>query len=112
MLLGYGRISTEKQDLARQLDALAGAGVSPEHTYVDRKSGATTDREGLQQMLAYARSGDVIVVHTLDRLGRSVRDTLNMLHDLGERGIGLRNLADPIRSTRATPTTRWPSSRS
>ncbi|MFC8921701.1 recombinase family protein [Cellulosimicrobium sp. NPDC057127] len=103
MLLGYARISTEKQDLARQLDALAGAGVLPEHTYVDRKSGATTDREGLQQMLAYARPGDVIVVHTLDRLGRSVRDTLNMLHDLGERGIGLRNLADPIRVDTSDP---------
>lgn len=103
MLLGYARISTTKQDLTRQLDALAGAGVDAAHTYVDRKSGATTNREGLQQLLAYARSGDVIVVHTLDRLGRTVRDTLNMLHDLGERGIGLRNLADPIRIDTTDP---------
>lgn len=103
MLLGYARISTTKQDLSRQLDALASAGVAPEHTYVDRKSGATTNREGLQQLLAYARSGDVIVVHTLDRLGRTVRDTLNMLHDLRERGVGLRNLADPIRVDTTDP---------
>lgn len=103
MLLGYARISTTKQDLSRQLDALASAGVDPEHTYVDRKSGATTQREGLQQLLAYARAGDVIVVHTLDRLGRTVRDTLNMLHDLKERGVGLRNLADPIRVDTTDP---------
>lgn len=103
MLLGYARISTTKQDLTRQLDALATAGVAAENTYVDKKSGATTDREGLTQLLAYARAGDVIVVHTLDRLGRTVRDTLNMLHDLGERGIGLRNLADPIRIDTTDP---------
>ncbi|GEL46616.1 resolvase [Cellulomonas hominis] len=103
MLLGYARISTSKQDLTRQLDALAAVGVEPEHTYVDRKSGATTDRDGLQRLLSYARRGDVIVVHTLDRLGRTVRDTLNMLHDLNERGIGLRNLADPIRVDTTDP---------
>jgi len=39
----------------------------------------------------------VIVVHTLDRLGRTVRDTLNLIHELAERGVGVRNLADPIR---------------
>ena len=48
-------------------------------------------------MLQYARDGDVIVVHTLDRLGRTVRDTLNMIHELTEHGVGVRNLADPIR---------------
>ena len=37
------------------------------------------------------------MVHTLDRLGRTVRDTLNLIHELSERGIGVRNLADPIR---------------
>jgi len=39
----------------------------------------------------------VIVVHTLDRLGRTVRDTLNLIHGLTERGAGVRNLADPIK---------------
>ena len=38
----------------------------------------------------------MIVVHTLDRLGRTVRDTLNLIHELAERGVGVRNLADPI----------------
>ncbi len=96
MELGYARVSTAKQDLDRQIDALRQVGIAPERIYVDKKSGATTDRPGLTAALAYAREGDVIVVHTLDRLGRTVRDTLNLIHDLAERGVGVRNLADPI----------------
>jgi DNA invertase Pin-like site-specific DNA recombinase len=60
-----------------------------ERIYVDKKSGSTIDRPGLRALLGYARDGDVIVVHTLDRLGRTVRDTLNLIHELSERGIGL-----------------------
>ncbi|MCD2119043.1 recombinase family protein [Rhodococcus pyridinivorans] len=94
---GYARVSTTRQDLDRQIDALTTAGVDPQRIYVDKKSGATTDRPGLVALLEYARDGDIIVVHTLDRLGRTVRDTLNLIHDLRERGVGVRNLADPIR---------------
>jgi DNA invertase Pin-like site-specific DNA recombinase len=101
--LGYARVSTAKQDLERQIDALRVAGVAPERIYLDKKSGATTNRPGLQAVLGYARDGDVIVVHTLDRLGRTVRDTLNLIHELSERGVGVRNLADPIRVDSANP---------
>jgi len=54
-------------------------------------------------VLGYARDGDVIVVHTLDRLGRTVRDTLNLIHELAERGVGVRNLADPIKVDSSNP---------
>lgn len=101
--LGYARVSTTKQDLGRQIDALVRVGIDSANIYVDRKSGATTDRPGLTALLEYARDGDVIVTHTLDRLGRNVRDTLNLIHDLGERGIGIRNLADPIRIDSSNP---------
>ena len=101
--LGYARVSTTKQDLDRQIDALTVAGIASGHIYVDKKSGATTDRPGLKALLDYARPGDVIVVHTLDRLGRTVRDTLNLIHQLRERGVGVRNLADPIRVDSANP---------
>jgi DNA invertase Pin-like site-specific DNA recombinase len=101
--LGYARVSTVKQDLDRQIDALERAGIPRDRIYVDKKSGATTDRPGLREVLAYARAGDVIVVHTLDRLGRTVRDTLNMIHDLTARRIGLRNLADPIKIDSTDP---------
>jgi len=101
--LGYARVSTAKQDLDRQVDALQQAGIAPERIYLDRKSGATTDRPGLKAALAYAREGDVIVVHTLDRLGRTVRDTLNLIHELTERGVGVRNLADPVKVDSTNP---------
>lgn len=101
--LGYARVSTLKQDLDRQIEALVAAGVLRERIYVDKMSGATVDRPGLRALLEYARGGDVIVVHTLDRLGRTVRDTLNMIHELSERGIGVRNLADPIKVDSSRP---------
>jgi DNA invertase Pin-like site-specific DNA recombinase len=102
--LGYARVSTAKQDLDRQIEAIADAGIARERIYVDKKSGATVDRPGLRAILEHAREGDVIVVHTLDRLGRTVRDTLNMIHELSERGIGVRNLADPIKIDSTDPT--------
>lgn len=103
MDLGYARVSTVKQDLDRQVDALRQAGIAPERIYVDKKSGSTVERPGLRTLLDYAREGDVIVVHTLDRLGRTVRDTLNLIHDLAQRGVGVRNLADPIKVDSSNP---------
>jgi DNA invertase Pin-like site-specific DNA recombinase len=102
--LGYARVSTAQQDLERQVDALTAVGIARERIYLDNKSGAAVDRPGLRAVLGVARRGDVIVVHTLDRLGRTVRDTLNLIHELTERGVGVRNLADPIKVDSADPT--------
>ncbi|MFF1254932.1 recombinase family protein [Pseudarthrobacter sp. NPDC058329] len=101
MDIGYARVSTAKQDLGRQLDALAVAGITT--VFSDKRSGATRDRPGLHAALRHARAGDVIVVHTLDRLGRTVRDTLNLMHELKEREVGIRTLADPLRIDTSTP---------
>ncbi len=94
--LGYARVSTTKQSLERQLAALGEAGIPDDRLYVDKKSGATVDRPGLTELLTYARSGDTIVVHTLDRLGRNLREVLNLVHDLSGKHIGVRSLADPL----------------
>jgi len=95
-LLGYARVSTTKQDLERQLDALNQLGIGDERIWADKKTGATVDRPGLKALLDYARPGDTVVVYTLDRLGRNLRETLNLVHDLTGRRIGLRTLADPL----------------
>jgi DNA invertase Pin-like site-specific DNA recombinase len=95
-VLGYARVSTTQQDLTRQLDALAKEGIPQRCTWADKKTGATTDRPGLAALLDYARPGDTIVVYTLDRLGRNLRDVLNLVHELKEREIGIRSLADPM----------------
>lgn len=94
--LGYARVSTTKQSLERQLASLNEAGIPDDRLYVDEKTGATVDRPGLTELLRYARAGDTIVVHTLDRLGRNLREVLNLVHDLAEKDIGVRSLHDPL----------------
>ncbi|MEV4767779.1 recombinase family protein [Micromonospora humida] len=94
--LGYARVSTTKQHLDRQIDALNKAGIADERLYVDKKTGSTVERDGLKALLKFARPGDTIVVYTLDRLGRNLREVLNLVHDLNERGVGVRSLADPM----------------
>lgn len=96
MLLGYARVSTPTQILERQIDALTAAGVHPDRIYTDKRSGANNDRPGLHRILDYARDGDTIVVHTLDRVGRNLREVLNLIHALDARGVGVRSLADAI----------------
>jgi DNA invertase Pin-like site-specific DNA recombinase len=96
MQIGYARVSTTHQDLTRQIDALVKFGIPEDRIYVDRKTGANTDREGWQAALAYARPGDQIVAYTLDRCARSVLAVLETVRDLRERGIGIKTLADPI----------------
>jgi Resolvase, N terminal domain len=58
------------------------AGVAEEHIYVDKRTGATIDRDGLTALLGFARPGDRINLLTRDRLGRNMRETLNLVHDL------------------------------
>jgi hypothetical protein len=86
------RPGLDHQAVERQLDALSAAGIGDGRIYVDKKTGTTIDRDGLNQLLAYARPGDTIVVHTLDRIGRNLREVLNLVHDLSEKGIGVRSL--------------------
>ncbi len=76
MLIGYGRVSKEDQNLDAQKDELKKAEC--EKTYTDKISGAADDRAGLDELLAFARAGDVLVVCRLDRLGRTLKaDTIN-----------------------------------
>lgn len=94
--LGYCRVSTVRQNLERQIAALHAHGIPDDRLFTDKKTGSTVDRDGLNALLRYARPGDTIVCYTLDRLGRNLREVLNLVHDLGEKGIGVRTLADPL----------------
>ncbi|MBT0995465.1 recombinase family protein [Cellulomonas sp. DKR-3] len=96
MDIGYARVSTTHQDLTRQIDALVKFGIPEERIYVDKRTGANTDREGWKAALAYARPGDRVVSYTLDRMGRSVLSVLEAVRDLKERGVGIKTLADPV----------------
>ncbi|HEV2679546.1 MAG TPA: recombinase family protein [Rhodanobacter sp.] len=94
MLIGYARVSTLDQELAMQVDALEASGC--ERIFTDKASGATQDRAGLADALAFARPGDCLVVWKLDRLGRSVKGLVDMAAQLAERKVDLRSLTDGI----------------
>lgn len=94
MLIGYARVSTPEQDLTPQLEALCEAGC--ERTFSDKASGAKANRVGLVDALSHVRSGDVLVVWKLDRLGRTMKGLVDLAADLATRGIGLRSLTDGI----------------
>lgn len=93
MKIGYARVSTRDQNLDMQLAALKEAGC--EKIYQEKVSGVG-ERAELQSALRYLRDGDCLVVYKLDRLGRSMRDLLNILSDLEKRGIGVVSLKDGI----------------
>src|SRR4051812_2184560 len=92
--LGYVRVSTARQNLDRQHDALTAAGV--DRVFEDKISGAKFDRAGLNSLLAYAREGDVVIVQSLDRLGRSLGEVIRTADELLKRGIVLRTLKEGI----------------
>jgi len=75
-----------------QRDALLVAGVEPDALYEDKASGKKDDRPHLAACLKALRAGDTLVVWKLDRLGRDLRHLVNIVHDLTERGIGLKVL--------------------
>jgi DNA invertase Pin-like site-specific DNA recombinase len=93
-LIGYMRVSKAdgSQVLDLQRDALLSAGVNERHLYSDTASGKQDDRPGLAACLQALREGDRLVVWKLDRLGRSLRHLVNVVHDLTSRGIGLKVL--------------------
>lgn len=94
MLIGYARVSradgSQTTDLQR--DALLAAGVEPEQIYEDQASGKQDDRPQLVACLKALRSGDTLIVWKLDRLGRDLRHLVNVVHDLTDRGVGLKVL--------------------
>ena len=94
MLVGYMRVSkadgSQSTDLQR--DALLLAGVESGSLYEDQASGKKDDRPHLAACLKVLRKGDTLLVWKLDRLGRDLRHLVNTVHDLTDRGIGLKVL--------------------
>lgn len=94
MKIGYARVSTTNQSLSLQTDALRNAGC--ELIYSETVSGARANRPKLKELLDYARKDDTIVVYKLDRLGRSLKDLINLLEQFEERGILFESISDGI----------------
>lgn len=80
--VGYVRVSTVEQNESRQLD-----GLQLDKTFMDKASGRTRDRDQLDRMIQYVRDGDVVFVHSLDRLARNVKDLEAIISELTGKGV-------------------------
>ena len=100
MKIGYARVSTKDQNLNLQTDALEKAGCKK--IYSEQVSGAKIDREKLDELIKQVHKGDIIVVWKLDRLGRSLRDLVNLISKFQDMDVGFKSLQDSIDTT--TPT--------
>jgi DNA invertase Pin-like site-specific DNA recombinase len=97
--LGYARVSTVDQNPDLQIDALKAAGCS--RIFTDKAGGTLDKRPKLDQVLDHLREGDTLVVWRLDRLGRSLRDLIDTVTQLAERGVGFKSLTEGLDTTTA-----------
>lgn len=81
-LIGYVRVSSQGQNTARQLQ-----GIELDMEFIDKVTGSNLDREKLQECVAYARKGDTVVVDSIDRLARNLRDLQEILETLTKKGV-------------------------
>ena len=98
---GYARVSSADQNEARQLIALQGAGVKTEDIFVDRRSGRDFNRPAWRRMKRRFHAGDVLIIQSLDRLGRNYEEIQNQWRILTkEIGIDICVLDMPLLDTR------------
>ena len=100
MNIGYARVSTLDQNLAAQLDALEKAGC--EKIYQEKSSSAKKIRPELDSCLNDLRKGDCLIVTKLDRLGRSMKELIELMNCFEEKGIHFKCLTDPIDTSSAS----------
>ena len=93
-LIGYARVSTSGQELNLQLDALKQAGCKKQHIFTDQISGSKAERPGLADCLKELKKGDTLIIWRLDRLGRSLRNLIDIVEQLQKRGVGFRSIND------------------
>ena len=97
---GYARVSTEAQNLNRQLDALEKYGV--DKIYNEKMTGTKRDRPELEKMLERMTEGDTVVIESLSRLGRSTKDLIELVELFEKRGVHLVSLKEQIDTTTST----------
>jgi DNA invertase Pin-like site-specific DNA recombinase len=81
-IIGYARVSKYDQDLSLQMDALKKGGCRRDQIFVDKVSGARSQRPGLEACLKALKAGDVLLVWRLDRLGRSMTHLVHLIEQL------------------------------
>lgn len=99
MKIAYIRVSTKDQNEARQVNAMIEHGIDPTNFYIDTASGKDFDRTQYKAMLKAARPDDVIVIKSLDRLGRNYEEIRSQFKLITERGIHINILDTPLLNT-------------
>lgn len=89
--IGYLRVSSGDQNEARQLE-----GVTLDKSFIDKASGKSSDRPQLQALLSYARDGDIVLVHSLDRLARNLDDLRSIVRQLNGKGVRVQFLKENL----------------
>jgi DNA invertase Pin-like site-specific DNA recombinase len=82
MRVGYVRVSSVDQNTVRQLD-----GTAVERTFTDKASGKDTTRPKLDELLAFVRDGDTVIVHSMDRIARNLDDLRRIVRTLTGKGV-------------------------
>ena len=99
-IFGYARVSTEAQNLDRQIDALKKYGV--DMIYNEKMTGTKRDRPELSKMLDRMAEGDTVVVESLSRLGRSTKDLIELTELFERKGVHLVSLKESIDTSSST----------
>lgn len=99
-VFGYARVSTEQQNLDRQLDMLQKYGV--DHIYNEKMTGTKRNRPELDKLLERLTEGDTVVVESLSRLGRSTKDLIWLMETFNSKGVNLVSLKESIDTTTST----------
>lgn len=92
--IGYIRVSTFDQNPERQLD-----GANVVHTFTDKASGKDVKRPQLEELIRFVRSGDTVVVHSMDRLARNLDDLRRIVQTLTQRGVHIEFLKEHLSFT-------------
>ena len=96
MMIGYARVSMNDQNNQRQIDEMIRFGVAPEDIFQDKASGKTVDRPAWQACFRDLQKGDLLVIYSLDRLGRKLSDLIAIEQSLFDKGVKLKVLNQPI----------------
>ena len=100
LVFGYARVSTEQQNLDRQLDMLQKYGV--DFIYNEKMTGTKRNRPELEKLLERLTEGDTVVVESLSRLGRSTKDLIWLMETFNSKGVNLVSLKESIDTTTST----------
>lgn len=99
-MIGYARVSSPSQNLDAQIDNLKNAGCA--RVFTDTTSGTKMQRKGWDELMAYIRGGDILVITELSRMSRSLSHLLEIIKDLNAREVGLKSLRENIDTSSAT----------